>query len=146
MYEQSKDSDLSFLLGKEICQVAIGSYDVQFNWGNGGISVWWKFCYKAAGSEDEIVWSADNPEFATRTIRLLKAAITEAKCSEEGTLPAQVFQWGPTRNIRRRAIRIVQHPKRQISDYHRMNEIRLESARPFLEYWTDLSSYPRSSA
>ena len=86
MYELSKDSDLSFLLGKEICQVAIGSYDVQFNWGNGGISVWWKFCYKAAGSEDEIVWSADNPEFATRTIRLLKAAITEAKCSEEGTL------------------------------------------------------------
>jgi hypothetical protein len=33
MYGLSKDAEsyLSFLIGKEICQVAIGSYDVQFH-------------------------------------------------------------------------------------------------------------------
>src|SRR5882762_11256228 len=85
MYGLPKDSDLLFLLGKEICQVAIGSYDVQFNWGNGGISVWNKFCYKPAGHA-ESVWDGEHPESATHTVRLLKASIADVKCDEKGIL------------------------------------------------------------
>jgi hypothetical protein len=29
---------LQFLKGQEICQIAFGMYDLQFNWGNGGLS------------------------------------------------------------------------------------------------------------
>jgi hypothetical protein len=86
MYKLSDASNLTFLIGKEICQVAIGSYDVQFSWGNGGISVWCKFLYKPAGTADEIVWAGEQPESATPTVRLLKSLITSVKCSEEGTL------------------------------------------------------------
>jgi hypothetical protein len=84
MYPLTVTSDFSFLIGKEICQVSIGSYDVQFNWGNGGISVWSKFIYRPADSPNEIVWA--DPESATRTVRLLKASITIARCSAQGTL------------------------------------------------------------
>jgi hypothetical protein len=80
MYGFSKEAEttLSFLAGKEICQVAIGSYDVQFGWGNGGVSVLSKFPYRPNGSSDQIVWTAGNPESATRTVRLLKASITSS--------------------------------------------------------------------
>jgi hypothetical protein len=64
MYGLPKDADLSFLLGKEVCQVAIGSYDVQFNWGRGGLSVWGKFIYKPSASS-EIVWQGQGPDCYT---------------------------------------------------------------------------------
>ena len=51
MYGLSRDANFSFLIGKEICQVAIGPYDVQFNWENGGLSVWGKFIYKLPGGD-----------------------------------------------------------------------------------------------
>ena len=88
MYGFSKDAEttLSFLVGKEICQVAIGSYDVQFGWGNGGFSVWSKFLYRPNGTSDEIAWTEGNPESATPTVRLLKASITSVRCSEARTL------------------------------------------------------------
>jgi hypothetical protein len=86
MHGLSRDCDLSFLIGKEICQVAIGSYDVQFGWGNGRISVWCRFHYKPAQTREEIVWAGENPETATPTVRLLKASITDVRCSAEGTL------------------------------------------------------------
>jgi hypothetical protein len=31
-------SVLQFLKGQEICQIAFGMYDLQFNWGSGGLS------------------------------------------------------------------------------------------------------------
>jgi len=77
---------MSFLIGKEICLIGIGSYDVQFNWGNGGISVWNKFRYKPAGTADEIIWAGGNPESATRVVRLLKASITAVETTEQGSL------------------------------------------------------------
>ena len=70
---------LQFLVGKEICQVAIGSFDVQFNWGNGGISVWSKFTYTPNGM-NAIVWSGQEPEVAAKTIGLLKATISAVQC------------------------------------------------------------------
>jgi hypothetical protein len=88
MHGLTKDAstNLSFLIGKEICQIGIGSYDVQFNWGNGGISVWSKFLYKPADTADEIVWAGENPESATRVVRLLKVSITSVETSEQGSL------------------------------------------------------------
>ena len=88
MYGLTKNAsvNLSFLIGKEICQIGIGSYDVQFNWGNGGISVWSKFLYRPAGTADDIVWTGADPESATRVVRLLKAAITSVETSEQGSL------------------------------------------------------------
>jgi len=88
MYGLTKDAsaNLSFLIGKEICQIGIGSYDVQFNWGSGGISVWSKYLYKPADTADEILWAGENPESATRVVRLLKASITSVETSEQGTL------------------------------------------------------------
>jgi hypothetical protein len=73
--------NLAFLVGKEICQVAIGSFDVQFNWGNGGISVESRFTYVPNGMAS-IVWTPGDPESAAKTVRLLKAAITDIECSQ----------------------------------------------------------------
>jgi hypothetical protein len=86
MHGLSKDFDLSFLIGKEICQVAIGRHDLQLNWGNGGISIWNTFTYKRVGTSEDVVWADDSPEVAARTVPLLYASITAAKCSERGTL------------------------------------------------------------
>lgn len=73
--------NLAFLVGKEICQVAIGSFDVQFNWGNGGISVESKFTYAPVGTAS-VVWSPGEPEAAAKAIRLLKAVITSIECDQ----------------------------------------------------------------
>lgn len=72
--------NFSFLVGKEICQVAIGSFDVQFNWGNGGISVECGFTYVPNGMAP-VVWIPGEPEAAAKTIGLLKSAITSIECS-----------------------------------------------------------------
>ncbi len=81
-FSPSTADNLAFLVGKEICQVAIGSYDVQFRWGNGGISVWHRFIYKPKNST-EIIWREGQPESATHTIRLLQSAIISVKCSKD---------------------------------------------------------------
>jgi hypothetical protein len=72
---------LAFLVGKEICQVAIGPFDVQFNWGSGGISVWCKFIYTPR-EMSPIIWTGSEPEIAARTVRLLKAAVTTVECDQ----------------------------------------------------------------
>jgi hypothetical protein len=81
MYGLSKTSadNLAFLVGKEICQIAIGSFDVQFNWGTGGIAVESRFVYLTDGMAP-VVWTAGNPETAAKTVRLLKATITGIEC------------------------------------------------------------------
>jgi hypothetical protein len=91
MYELKKESgaNLAFLIGKEICLIGIGSYDVQFNWGNGGISVWWKFIYKPLRPAGEIVWNGNDPEIATPVVRLLKSSITSVDISNQRSLLLQ---------------------------------------------------------
>jgi hypothetical protein len=88
VYGSQTDVDLSFLIGKEICPIAIGSYDLQFNWGNGGISVWNRLFYKPAGNAEELIWVGDRQdiEIATRTVRLLKTSITDVSWEADGTL------------------------------------------------------------
>jgi len=86
MYGLSKETDLSFLVGKQIIQVALGLYDVQLNWRGGGISIWSKFTFGPAGSSDHIVWTQGNPEAACCTAGLLRTTIAGAECTAEGTL------------------------------------------------------------
>jgi len=83
MYGLSKNANenLAFLVGKGICQIAIGSFDVQFNWGNGGISIESRFTYLPHGM-NPIAWSSGNPEAAATTVRLLKAVITNIECNQ----------------------------------------------------------------
>jgi hypothetical protein len=83
MYGLSKTAadNLAFLVGKEICQVAIGSFDVQFNWGDGGISVESRFTYVPNGMSP-ILWNGADPEAAAKTVRLLKSVISSIECSQ----------------------------------------------------------------
>jgi hypothetical protein len=90
MYGLTGTNDtLAFLIDKEICQICIGLYDVQFSWGNGGISVSHKFIYTPAGSAAEVTWTQGNPEDATSVVRLLKSSITSLNISEQQTLRLQ---------------------------------------------------------
>jgi uncharacterized protein DUF6188 len=90
MYGLSQDGNLSFLIGKEICQAAIGPYDVQFNWGSGGMSVWHRFVYTPATSTDAIEWVGDDPvsgpQAACNAVRLLRVSIAAVRCTEKGSL------------------------------------------------------------
>jgi hypothetical protein len=60
MYGLSKDAEdrAGWLVGKEICQIAIGPYDLQINWGSGGLSVCYRLLYTpgAAGMQS-IGWA-----------------------------------------------------------------------------------------
>lgn len=87
MYGLSKATaeNFAFLVGKEICQVAIGSFDVQFNWGNGGISVWSRFTYVPNGMSP-IMWNGENPEAAAQAVRLLGTVISSVECDQTLTL------------------------------------------------------------
>ena len=90
--------NLLFMKGKEICQVAIGAYDVQFNWGDGGISVKGKFCYRPGNGEAAVTWSGSQPEVATRTVRLLKQTVERVAGQEDGT-PTLTFSNGDVLEI-----------------------------------------------
>jgi len=77
---------LSFLAGKEICQICIGSYDVQFNWGKR-----WDFSLEQIPLQPGrnsrwVVWAGESPESATPVIHLLKASITSVETTKQGSL------------------------------------------------------------
>ena len=85
MYGFQKKTDFAFLIGKEICQVGIGSYDVQFNWGTGGISATNEFRFTPSGTTEEMHWrgASEDIEIAARTVRLLKTTIVAASCTPD---------------------------------------------------------------
>jgi hypothetical protein len=87
MYKLNKDANvtLGFLVGKEICQVCIGSNDVQLNWGDGGISIWSKFSFKPAGSRGDVIGDG-NPDDAKHLVGLLQASIISVACNDAGSL------------------------------------------------------------
>jgi hypothetical protein len=89
MYGLPAGSDLSFLKGKEICQIAIGSHDVQFHWGapDGGISVFGRFTYYPAG-RPPVVWAGERQHAgeAALTVRLLEQTIVEVRWKPDGEL------------------------------------------------------------
>jgi hypothetical protein len=81
-------SILQFLKGQEICQVAFGIYDVQLNWGNGGLSCTGRLTYfPSAGAGT--VWTEGHPFDAVPTLRLLQQTIEAIDDSVEGELHLQ---------------------------------------------------------
>ena len=88
MYGLNRDVDLSFLTGREVIQVAVGTYQVQFHFDEDvNISVEGEFKY--FDGKDETTWSAkpESAHVAARTVALLGAVIEGYKaCYESGTL------------------------------------------------------------
>jgi hypothetical protein len=80
-------SRLQFLKGQEICQIAFGMYDLQINWGDGGLSCTGRVTY-APNAGGEVVWSEGRPFDAVPVLRLLQQTI-EAFESSEGELKLQ---------------------------------------------------------
>jgi len=87
MYGLSSDIDLSFLNGREVGQVAIGVYQIQFGFDEDvRISVEGGFTY--FNGKDETVWRPE-PGFsqvASHTVALLGATIESYEGHANGTL------------------------------------------------------------
>ena len=84
MSDQST-SVLQFLKGQEICQIAFGMYDLQINWGDGGLSCTGRVIYQpTAGSE--VIWTESHPFDAVPVLRLLQQTIEAVDGLSEGEL------------------------------------------------------------
>lgn len=87
MYGLSADIDLNFLIGREVLQVAIGSYQVIFGFDeNVRISVESEFRY--FDGEREWIWRPEPgaPQIAARTVVLLGSVINSFEAHSDGTL------------------------------------------------------------
>lgn len=87
MYGLSKDIDLSFLNGRELVQVAIGVYQVQFGFDEDvRISVESYFGY--SDGQGEWIWRPEPgaSQIAARTVALLGSSIQGFQAHEDGTL------------------------------------------------------------
>jgi Family of unknown function (DUF6188) len=87
MYGLKKEIDLSFLVGRELIQVAIGLYQVQFHFDEDvAVSVEAEFRY--FDGQDEWIWRQEpsSHQIAARTVTMLGASITSLERSENGTL------------------------------------------------------------
>jgi hypothetical protein len=87
MYGLRKEIDLSFLTGRELIQVAIGSFQVQFHFDEDvTVSVEAEFRY--FDGQDEWIWQQEpsSPQIAARTVAMLGASITSFETNENGTL------------------------------------------------------------
>jgi Family of unknown function (DUF6188) len=86
MYGLPKDIDLSFLLGKDLEQVAIGRYCVNLNfYDDTWISIQSCFIHQSSGVEHEWIQELP-PSAASSVLSLLKASIVDAKGETDGTL------------------------------------------------------------
>ena len=81
-------SVLQFLKGQEICQIAFGMYDLQFNWGDGGLSCTGRVIYKPSTGA-EVAWTEGHPFDAVPVLRLLLQTIEDFDGSSEGELKLQ---------------------------------------------------------
>jgi Family of unknown function (DUF6188) len=87
MYGLRKEIDLSFLTGRELIQVAIGSFQVQFHFDEDvTVSVEAEFRY--FDGQDEWVWQQEpiSPQIAARTIAMLGASIISFEINQNGAL------------------------------------------------------------
>ena len=87
MHGLKKETDLSFLAGRELIQVAIGSFQVQFHFDEDvAISVEAEFRY--FDGQREWAWRQEpgSPLVAVRTVAMLGASITSFESTENGTL------------------------------------------------------------
>jgi hypothetical protein len=87
MYGLRKEIDLSFLTGRELIQIAIGSFQAQFHFDEDvTVSVEAEFCY--FDGQDEWIWQQEpnSSQIAARTVAMLGASITSFETNENGTL------------------------------------------------------------
>lgn len=87
MYGLKKEIDLSFLTGRELIQVAIGVYQVQFSFdGDVRISVESEFRY--FDGQAECIWRPEpgSSSIAARAVALLGATIESFGSNTDGTL------------------------------------------------------------
>jgi hypothetical protein len=81
-------SVLRFLKGQEICQIAFGMYDLQINWGDGGVSCTGRVIYTPTVG-GEVLWTEGHPFDAVPILRLLQQTIESFDGSSEGELRLQ---------------------------------------------------------
>jgi hypothetical protein len=87
VYGLRKDIDLSFLNAREVIQVAIGVYQIQFGFDEDVIiSVEGQFNY--FDGQEESIWKPEPgaAQIAARTVALLGATIQSFEGHEDGTL------------------------------------------------------------
>ena len=85
MYGLNKDTDLSFLKGQEVIQIAIGVFQVQFHFDRDAIiSVEGEFQYLSENNSSH--WRQGTPEAAAPALRLLGSSIQNVDGKEDGTL------------------------------------------------------------
>ena len=87
MYGLSKDIDLSFLAGRQVEQVAIGVYQVQFRFDE-EVTISVESHFRYFDGQPEWIWSAEPGAAlaASRTVSLLTATIERFEIQENGTL------------------------------------------------------------
>lgn len=87
MYGLKKEIDLSFLTGRELIQVAIGSFQVQFHFDE-DVSVYVEAEFRYFDGQQEWIWKQEpsSPQVAGRTVAMLGASIISFERSEDGTL------------------------------------------------------------
>ena len=85
-YEQSERLGLAIHQGsREFVQIAFGMYDLQFNWGDGGLSCTGRVVYTPS-TGGEVVWTEGHPFDAVPVLRLLQQRIESFDGSSEGEL------------------------------------------------------------
>ena len=80
-----KASDLKFLKGQEVCQIAFGMYDLQINWSDDGLSCTGRVIYTPS-TGGEVVWTEGHPFDAVLVLRLLQQTIEAFDGSSDGQL------------------------------------------------------------
>ena len=87
MYGLKKEIDLSFLKGRELIQVAIGSFQVQFHFDE-DVAVYVEAEFRYFDGQQEWTWKQEpnSAHVAAQTVAMLGASITSFESSENGTL------------------------------------------------------------
>lgn len=87
MYGLKPDVDLSFFVGKELIQVAVGSYDVQFHFHESvSLSVQSHIEHISEGVETEWDGDENKPLAAASLLRLIGSSVTSVQGDSDGTL------------------------------------------------------------
>jgi hypothetical protein len=87
VYGLNKDIDLSFLKGREVIQVAIGVYQIQFAFDE-AVTIYIEGGFSYFDGKDEVIWKPEpgTADIASLTVALLGATIDNFESHENGTL------------------------------------------------------------
>jgi len=85
MYGLKKELDLKFLLGRELIQIAIGVYQVTFNFDE-DTSIAVEGYFEYTSQSKSIEWRPGGALVAASTVGLLAARVQTVDAQEDGTL------------------------------------------------------------